>query len=102
MNFNYKQELKSTILLAVPVIIGQLGHMMMGVVDSLMVGKVGAAPLAASSITNGIFMLFMIFGIVKNHIEQGFTLDEIHNTHTIIFHIINSFSLHKIFMGSGY
>jgi MATE family multidrug resistance protein len=37
--------------------------MMMGVVDSLMVGKVGAAPLAASSIAHGLFMLFMIFGI---------------------------------------
>jgi MATE family multidrug resistance protein len=37
--------------------------MMMGVVDSLMVGKVGAEPLAASSIAHGLFMLFMIFGI---------------------------------------
>lgn len=63
MNFKYKREINNTIILAYPVIIGQLGHMMMGVVDSLMVGKVGAAPLAASSITNGIFMLFMIFGI---------------------------------------
>ncbi len=37
--------------------------MMMGVVDSVMVGKIGAAPLAASSIAHGLFMLFMIFGI---------------------------------------
>jgi MATE family multidrug resistance protein len=63
MAFNYIKESKDTMKLAYPVIIGQLGHMMMGVVDSLMVGKVGAAPLAASSIAHGLFMLFMIFGI---------------------------------------
>ena len=63
MNYSYSKEFKETLKLAYPVIIGQLGHMMMGVVDSIMVGKIGAAPLAASSITNGLFMLFMIFGI---------------------------------------
>jgi MATE family multidrug resistance protein len=60
---NYSKELKETIKLAYPVIIGQLGHMMMGVVDSVMVGKIGAAPLAASAIAHGLFMVFMIFGI---------------------------------------
>jgi len=60
---NYSKEFKETIKLAYPVIIGQLGHMMMGVVDSVMVGKIGAAPLAASAIAHGLFMLFMIFGI---------------------------------------
>lgn len=59
----YRSELKKTIKLAIPVVIGQLGHMMMGVVDSIMVGKIGAVPLAAASIAHGIFMLFMIFGI---------------------------------------
>ena len=63
MDLRYSKEFKDTIKLAYPVIIGQLGHMMMGVVDSLMVGHIGAAPLAASSIAHGLFMLFMIFGI---------------------------------------
>jgi MATE family multidrug resistance protein len=63
MSFKFSVEIKETIKLAYPVIIGQLGHMLMGVVDSIMVGKVGAAPLAASSIAHGIFMIFMIFGI---------------------------------------
>ena len=49
--------------MAYPVIIGQLGHMMMGVVDSVMVGKLGAAPLAAASVANGLFILVAIFGI---------------------------------------
>ena len=63
MSINYLHETRQTASLAYPVIIGQLGHMMMGVIDSLMVGKIGAVPLAASSIANGLFMLLMIFGI---------------------------------------
>lgn len=59
----YIKDINETIKLAYPVIIGQLGHMMMGVVDSIMVGEIGAAPLAASSVAHGMFMLFMIFGI---------------------------------------
>jgi len=63
MTFKYKKEVLETSKLAYPIIIGQLGHMMMGIVDSIMVGHIGAAPLAASSIAHGMFMVFMIFGI---------------------------------------
>ncbi len=63
MSFKFKKEVLETSKLAYPVIIGQLGHMMMGIVDSIMVGQIGAAPLAASSIAHGMFMVFMIFGI---------------------------------------
>jgi len=63
MAMKYSKDLNDTIKLAYPVIIGQLGHMMMGVVDSIMVGKIGPAPLAASAIAHGLFMVFMIFGI---------------------------------------
>jgi MATE family multidrug resistance protein len=63
MKHSYRTELLETSKLAYPVVIGQLGHMMMGIVDSVMVGRIGAAPLAASSIAHGLFMVFMIFGI---------------------------------------
>jgi MATE family multidrug resistance protein len=59
----YKSEFKETLNLGYPVIIGQLGHMMMSVVDSVMVGKIGAAPLAAASVAHGLFVLILIFGI---------------------------------------
>ena len=59
----FKKDFRDTIRLAVPVIIGQVGHMMMGVVDSLMVGQIGATPLAASAIGHSLFILFLIFGI---------------------------------------
>jgi MATE family multidrug resistance protein len=58
-----KKHITSTLQLAYPVIIGQLGIIMMGVVDSLMVGKIGAAPLAAASLANGMTFIVLIIGI---------------------------------------
>ncbi|MCU0413499.1 MAG: MATE family efflux transporter [Ignavibacteriaceae bacterium] len=58
-----KKHIISTFQLAYPVIIGQLGIIMMGVVDSLMVGKLGAAPLAASSLGGSSAFIVLIIGI---------------------------------------
>ncbi len=58
-----KEHVVSTIKLAFPVSVGQLGFMLMGVVDSMMVGGLGAAPLAAASLANGLFLLILIVGI---------------------------------------
>lgn len=63
----FKEHLKSLIKLALPVSIGQLGHIMLGVVDSFMVGKLGAEPLAAAALANGLFFLIMVFGIGMSH-----------------------------------
>jgi multidrug resistance protein, MATE family len=60
---NYKTHVKETIRLAVPISLGQLGHMMLGVIDSVMVGRVGSVPLAAASLVNGLFFLVLVFGI---------------------------------------
>jgi MATE family multidrug resistance protein len=60
---NIKEHIKHTLELAYPVVVGQLGIIMMGVVDSLMVGKLGATPLAAASLGNGITILIFIVGI---------------------------------------
>ncbi len=56
-------HINETLKLAYPVIIGQLGHMMLGVVDSLMVGQLGAVPLAAASLVNGLILLIIVLGI---------------------------------------
>jgi MATE family multidrug resistance protein len=58
-----KKHIVSTYQLAYPVIIGQLGIIMMGVVDSLMVGHIGAAPLAASSLGGSSAFIILIIGI---------------------------------------
>jgi len=60
---DYKYHFKETIKLAIPVSIGQLGHIMLGVVDSFMVGRLGAEELAASSLANGLFFLILVLGI---------------------------------------
>ena len=58
-----KRHIVSTFQLAYPVIIGQLGIIMMGVVDNLMVGKLGAAPLAAAALGNGMAFIIIVIGI---------------------------------------
>ena len=46
-----------------PITIGQVGHVMIGVIDSAMVGRVGPTPLAASALANGLFFIMMVIGI---------------------------------------
>ena len=58
-----KEEVFKTVKLAYPVIIGQLGIIMMGVVDSIMVGRIGPVPLAAASLGNSLIFLILIIGI---------------------------------------
>ncbi len=63
MTDDFKKYYLSNIKLAVPVAIGQLGHVMLGVVDSIMVGQLGTIPLAAASLVNSLFILILIIGI---------------------------------------
>lgn len=58
-----KTHFNETISLATPVVIGQVGITMMGVVDSAMVGRVGDAPLAAASISQGFFFIITVIGL---------------------------------------
>ncbi len=59
----YRHHLKETLQLAYPVSIAHLGHVLLGVVDSMMVGHVGADSLAAASLVNGLSLLFLVFGL---------------------------------------
>lgn len=56
-------ESRRTLVLAVPIIAGQVSQMLMGVVDSVMVGRVGVVPLAASAFANSLLSVPMLFGI---------------------------------------
>ncbi len=49
--------------MAYPVVIGQLGHIMVSVADSMMVGRVGVVPLAAATFANAIYTILLLFGI---------------------------------------
>ncbi|HUG10680.1 MAG TPA: MATE family efflux transporter [Opitutaceae bacterium] len=54
-------ELRGTLRLATPIIVGHLGQNLMGVADSVMIGHVGTVPLAASAFAGALFgMMFVI------------------------------------------
>jgi len=49
--------------LAFPVVLSQAGQMIVGLTDTVMVGQLGAAPLAAVSLANNIFVVGLVFGL---------------------------------------
>ena len=59
----YTQEFSENIKLAYPVILGMLGHTLIGIVDNIMVGKLGATELAAVSLGNSFIYIGMSIGI---------------------------------------
>jgi len=60
---NIRPHLRPTVLLAYPVVLSQLGHIMVSVVDSVLVGRTGTVPLAAVSLGVSSTTVLMIFGI---------------------------------------
>lgn len=59
----YTQEFPRNLKIAYPVMLGQLGHVMVGFVDNLMVGHLGAAHLAAISLGNSLIFVAISLGI---------------------------------------
>ncbi len=59
----YTSEFKYNLELAIPVIIGHLGHVLVGLADNIMVGRLGAAPLAAVSLGNSFVFIAFSLGI---------------------------------------
>ena len=60
---NFKENFSKTSFLEFPVMLSQLGQVLVGVADSMMVGRLGAEPLAAASLANSIFFVVLMFGI---------------------------------------
>lgn len=54
-------ELKLTLKVAYPMILGQVGQVSMGVTDSIMVGHLGAVPLAASAFVQNVVHIPLVF-----------------------------------------
>ena len=48
--------------MSVPIVVAQLGQLLMSVVDNIMVGKVGTEALAAAAVANVLFTLVMVVG----------------------------------------
>lgn len=60
---SFRGEAWATLLLALPLIAGQVGQMLMGVADTVMIGRVGVVPLAASTFANTLLMVPFLFGV---------------------------------------
>jgi MATE family multidrug resistance protein len=58
-----RPHIKPTLLLAYPVVLSQLGHILVSVCDSVMVGQTGKVPLAAVSLGVSVNTVVMIFGM---------------------------------------
>ena len=59
----YTKEFSYNLKLAYPVILGMLGHTLIGVVDNFMVGNLGSTELAAVSLGNSFIFIGMSLGI---------------------------------------
>ncbi len=59
----YTKEFKYNLSIAFPIMMGQLGHVMVGLADNLMIGQLGAAPLAAVSLGNSLVFIALSLGI---------------------------------------
>ncbi|MDO4180089.1 MAG: MATE family efflux transporter [Bacteroidales bacterium] len=61
MNRLYTQHYKALFTLGIPIIIGQIGIIILGFADTLMIGHYGTNELAAASFVNNMFTLAIIF-----------------------------------------
>jgi MATE family multidrug resistance protein len=58
----YKKHIKETLVLAVPVALSQLGHISVGVADTLMAGQINKEALAAATVALSMFFpIFMLY-----------------------------------------
>ena len=58
----YGHNYKSLLKLAIPIIVGQLGGIITGLADTIMVGQHSTQELAAASFVNNVLNAFIIFG----------------------------------------
>lgn len=59
----YKEHYASIIKLGIPIVIGQLGIVVVGFADNIMVGQYALPDLAAASFVNSIFNIPILFGL---------------------------------------
>jgi MATE family multidrug resistance protein len=59
----YISEFPKNFNLALPIMIGQIGHVLVGLADNVMIGQLGAAPLAAVSLGNTLVFFALFIGI---------------------------------------
>ncbi|MGA3370472.1 MAG: MATE family efflux transporter [Terracidiphilus sp.] len=59
----WKQELAAMVALAIPVVLSEVGWIAQGIVDTIMVGKLGPAAIGAVALGNAVDFTPLLFGI---------------------------------------
>ncbi|MFN8300591.1 MAG: MATE family efflux transporter [Chitinophagales bacterium] len=59
----YKTKAKEALRLAMPIMAGQLGQVLMGVFDNIQIGALGASYIAACGFANNVYWLINLLGI---------------------------------------
>ena len=59
----WNSELRAMIALAVPVVLSELGWVAQGVVDNIMVGRLGPVAIGAVALGNAVYYIPSLFGI---------------------------------------
>lgn len=59
----WRRELRAMVALAVPVVLSELGWMAQGVVDTIMVGRLGPVAIGAVALGNAVYYTPSLFGI---------------------------------------
>ena len=59
----YKQDFRANLTLATPIMAGQIGQILVNIADNVMVGRLGAAELAAVSLANAVFIALLVVGM---------------------------------------
>lgn len=58
-----RREVRPTLALAVPIVVGQLCQMLIALTDTAFIGRLGATPLAVAAFTQGISGMFYVVGV---------------------------------------
>ena len=59
----YKEHYKALIRLGIPIVFGQIGIVVVGLADNMMVGLYATLDLAAASFVNSAFNIPILFGL---------------------------------------
>lgn len=63
LNTTYKNKAKEALTLALPIIAGQLGQVLMGFFDTVQIGGLGHEYIAASGFANGLYWMTILAGM---------------------------------------
>lgn len=62
----YRIELRRTLKLALPIALGNMAQIILQVIDSVMIGRVGVVPLAAAAFAGSVYAVLLVFGMAAS------------------------------------